>query len=493
MQRRRFIQYGAAAGVAGALPAMEAAEGAAVPDLGPARILRSYTPEDHRRRLANVARCERGIRQSMRKHLVTGYIPGQVSYNMGEYPGRTPYDPGEYDERELDRLRDGGIRLIQIMEDWNDLLRLFGGNKFTAVNPAGLRRFINMVHQRGMKILLYASTGYFQRGDPDFREEWARPRSVRTIHWDLARCSPASPSWRAYLLPRTLGILEEYGVDGLFNDWGYIQLYNHRYPPTKDEVTAFEEAADHDAALEDLVALVYSEVKRRGGIYKMHADSNNRPRTRMKLYDYLWVGEGVDRSDKVREQSKDHPPYIVPCFDLSHSKLENEDEMYLHTIPYMQFPLLLAGRPFTGERGLIPGIRYLPEEKDLYLRHCRKIWKYYQEHPDGPFAYGPWDSFPPRPNVHETHARWLKKYLPLVEEGTLAYLEVTDSDLFSQPLPARVTASVFANLETYLVLANYGQTPAPVVTARTYAQAGEAPGTRRTLAPRSLVILKKAG
>src|SRR5581483_5023550 len=108
----------------------------------------------------NISAREQGIRKCWMKHLVTNYIPGQVSYNLGEYPSRKPYDPGEYDEAELDRLRDGGIRLLQIMEDWNDMLRLFGGTKFTAVNPAGLRRFIDMAHRRGIKVLLYVSTGY---------------------------------------------------------------------------------------------------------------------------------------------------------------------------------------------------------------------------------------------------------------------------------------------------------------------------------------------
>jgi hypothetical protein len=46
-------------------------------------------------------------------------------YNLGEYPCRKPYEVGtDYDEAELDRLQKQGIRLIQIQEEWNDLLRL---------------------------------------------------------------------------------------------------------------------------------------------------------------------------------------------------------------------------------------------------------------------------------------------------------------------------------------------------------------------------------
>ena len=60
--------------------------------------------------------------------------------------------------------------------------------------------------------------------------------------------------------------------------------------------------------------------------------------------------------------------------DMSRAKIENEDELYLDAIPYMQFPLLLAGRPFTGERGMIPGVRYV-SDNDFWMKRCREIWK----------------------------------------------------------------------------------------------------------------------
>ena len=502
MYRRQFLKRAAALSAAsGSCPAVSVSTPSSLvsADLGAAPILKSFTVEDHRRRLENISASEKSVHECMRKHLVTEYIPGQVSYNLGEYPCRKPYNPDEYDERELDQLRDGGIRLIQIMEDWNDLLRLFGGDKFTAVNPAGLRRFIDMVHKRGMKILLYASTGYMQEGDPDLREDWVRgssPQVVQAAHWRLVRCSPASPGWRAYVLPRTLRILDDYGPDGLFNDWGYIPLYNNPNPPTKEEVLAFHESADHDAALEDMVALIYSEVKRRGGVYKMHADGNNRPKFKEKLYDYLWVGEGVERIDKVREETKNHPPYVVPCYDFRGGKPKNEDEVYLNAIPYMQFPLLLAGRPFTGERAAIPGVHYQSEDKDPTLRDWRRMWKYYQEHPEGPFVYGPWDFFPIWPDTKARHARWLKQYLPLVQEGTWAYLDISESDLFPHALPPSVVASLFVNLETYLVLANYSMNDVALESVQGYvpADALSQPSQKNwNLKGRSFVILRRMG
>jgi len=225
-----------------------------------AAVLKSYTAEDHRRRLQSIGVCQTAIRACLRKHLVTNYLPAQCVYNLGEYPCRKPYDPDEYDERELDRLKDQGIQLIQVMDDWNDQLRLCGGHKLTALNPDGFRRFVAMVHQRGMKILAYASSGYFIRTDPDYREEWSRPGDgFFGGYWNLMRCSPASPGWRAYLLPRMVRILDDFDVDGLYNDWGYVpNAMKGPQERAKDEVAAFEETPQYDGAVADLLQLIPS-------------------------------------------------------------------------------------------------------------------------------------------------------------------------------------------------------------------------------------------
>lgn len=465
-------------------------------DHGAAPIMRTWSAEDHRRRLLNIQTCERGIRKCLKKHLITNYLPGQVSYNMGEYPSRAPYDPDEYDDNELAELASNGIRCLQVMEDWNDLLNLHGADRFSSPNPAGMRRFIDMAHSHGIKVLLYASTGFMQDGDPDFDPSWSRePRgSVVGGHWNLIRCSPASPAWRSFVLQKTVQILEEYDIDGLYNDGGYIATATNPNPAAADEVEAFNETAEHWAAKEDLVALVHSEVKRRGGIYKLHIDCNLRPAFNQHLYDYLWVGEGVGSLERMRLETKEHPPYVVPQFDRSHGDFENEDHEFLHTIPYMQFPQLLAGRPFTGERGNMPGVKYFSPIEEPLRQKWIADFEYFHQHPEGPFIYGPWDKYPARPGVRETHAKWLKRYLPMVEEGSYAYLEITDSDLFAVPLPENAVASVFVNLETYLVLANYDKSAVEIQTVANYVAVDTVDGRSGRvwdLAAESFLILLK--
>ncbi|MFH1267356.1 MAG: hypothetical protein ABIK89_16655, partial [Planctomycetota bacterium] len=432
----------------------------------------------------------------LRKHQITSYLPGQCCYNLGEYPCRKPWDPDDWDEQELDRLGEHGIRLIHVHEEWSDSQRLFGSHKLDALNPAGFRRFVDMVHRRGMKLIVYASSGYFEKNDPDFRPEWTRADDspLREIYFRYVHCSPASPGWRAYFLKHVVRILDDYGVDGIYNDLGYRQPKDLSADPTGDQVLAFEESAENDGALADLLALIYAEVHRRGGVVKVHRGGTRCPNTDLKVYDYLWVGEGAREGDKFRAAVKDHPPYVVPCLDMSRATIQNEDELYLHAIPYMQFPVLLAGRPFTGERSVVPGIEYPPEEKCFWTRHCRAIWKHHQEHPDGPHSYGWWDSVPGRPQARPTHARWLGQYLPMVEEGTWAWLEIGDSDLFTGPPAEGVVASAFANREFHLVLANYGPDAASVETSGKYVPVADpqaAPAARWDLDARSLRILRR--
>lgn len=497
MDRRRFL--GASmTGPAGLAALGQSTAAAPLPDrkIGavPA-ILAKYTAEDHRRRLKNIAKCEKFIQTCLRKQLITNYLPGQCSYNLGEYPCRKPWQVDAWDAQELDSLKEHGIGLIQLHEEWNDSQRLFGGNKFTPLNPAGFRQFIDLAHQRDMKVIVYASSGFFEKRDPAFRQEWARQQDLVELFYNYARCSPASPSWRAYILKQFVRILEEYGVDGIYNDLGYLRLAGNRKSPTADEVLAFRETDSKDGALEDLLALIYDEVKRRGGVVKVHCGATDRPRASLKVYDYLWVGEDVKSGDGLREAVKNYAPYVVPCLDMSRARIANENELYLHSIPYMQFPLLLAGKPFTGERASIPGIQYVSEAEDFWTRHCRVIWKYYQTHPDGPFSFGWWDSVPGRPEARVTHAAWLKQYAPMVEEGSWAWLEIKDSQLFRHPTRQNMVASVFANRDIHLVIANYGRTSMSVETVARYVRSKEPslqPSNHWQIAARSFLILKAA-
>jgi hypothetical protein len=320
-----------------------------------------------------------------------------------------------------------------------------------------------------MKVLTYASPCFLQRTDPDFKPEWSREGDFLTVgYWDMARCSPASPGWRAFVLQKIAKILDDYGNDGIYLDGGYLMNRHARkqaMPLAKDEIAAFEETPESDGAFADLLALIYAEVKSRGGIVKLHVDGSDRPLTDLPTYDYLWVGEGVREADALRETVKHHSPYVVPCLDMGFTSLETADEPYLHSIPYMQFPVTMGGRIFTGERGMIPGVKY---QDDFWMKRCRDAWKQYQADPTKLHTYSAWDEVPGSPETRKTYGKWLTRYLPLVEEGTWAWLEFSESNLFAQPLPEKVVASAFANRRFQLVIANYQRTEVTVQTSEAF-------------------------
>lgn len=106
--------------------------------------------------------------------------------------------------------------------------------------------------------------------------------------------------------------------------------------------------------------------------------------------------------------------------------------------------------------------------------------------------YGWWDSAPGRP---EARARWFHHfdlYRPMVQSGTHVWIDVTEASMFASPLPGDVTASLFVNTETYLVLANYGTQAAEFVSPWTWRdrETGRTEARFR-LPPRDLLFLQR--
>lgn len=431
MQRREFFKKGtqaAAIGIAGRnLTGQQKKEikqpGVCTKYDTPA-ILSTYTTDDHRKRLESIAFGEKRVNGCVRKHLVMSYIPGHAVYA----PAGQNWEPNDKDDENMAKLRDLGIGIIQ---PWSGWATCWGKNYLIAKNPEGFKRLVRLAHTHGLKVLPYTSSQFFERTDEKFKKEWAWPQKFDLVESDyhLAHCSPASPDWRAYSLHRHLNVMDEYGVDGLYNDLGYFrpgERENFYYPVDKlkvaqDEVLAFREGPKQDGAMGDYLALLYSEVKRRNGIYKLHKEGIDTVFTDLKIYDYLWVGEGNNNFDFMRESVKNYTPYVTPQRFVKVTP-EQENEIFTCSIPYMQFPLIGHGQ--AGEQG------------DRYL---------------------------------ETFSYWFKLYLPMVEEGTWTWLDITSSDLFQSEMPKKTVASLFINRDIYLVLANYSSKPVEITTTDDYA------------------------
>jgi hypothetical protein len=149
----------------------------------------------------------------------------------------------------------------------------------------------------------------------------------------------------------------------------------------------------YDPEMEDLIGLIYSEVKRRGGIYKLHCDGNANAPCIDKVYDYLWIGE--NQKATTLGVGKNFHDYVVPCQDKVTLNLDNPDYYFASVIPFMQFPLLTTrGRPFLGKRKDADCPNYGREDPKYnreYLFDC-KVDDYMKTHPDGPYVYSLWSA-----------------------------------------------------------------------------------------------------
>lgn len=407
------------------------------------------TAREQRARIDNINSAEKGNHKYLRRIRIQDYLSGQAIYGLGDYPAKVSAKPTDYDRALIKKLAECGVDLIQVHEEWNDACRLYGGDKYNAVDKEGMKEFISLCHDNGIKIIPYVSSGYFHKPDPDFREEFASPddQRLRMNYMDYHHNNQDSPEWREYVIPRTLNVMDEYGFDGIFNDNYFCQREN-----PVDEI--LPDGRRYLPAAEDLLCQIYSEIKKRGGIYKLHAGGNWAPPCKDRVYDYLWIGEGL--KELKTGAGKEYAPYIVPCYDRHFYSDRSSEGYFAYTIPYLQFPLLKIGRPIMGNNVDLPNVTYYGgDEQEFY----RAVGEYMKEHPDGPYVYSLWSSIPDDPTELDVWTKYMKLYKPMVSENSLAYIELQECDVIRSPLSETAIASMFVNENIYLVVSNIADEP----------------------------------
>ena len=415
--------------------------------------MKLLTLEEHRIRRENIRFAEEKVKGYLRRERVHDYRPGQVIYNLGEYPAGFSIRPTEYDYELIKSLSERGVGLIQVHEEWNDAIRVLGADKYTSHDPEGMKEFIKLCHDFDIKILPYVSSGFFDSRDPDFKESFATNgvHELNSSYYRYRMCDTSSPEWNEYLMKNLYSILEEYEFDGLFNDMGYPVDYDAR--PCG--------YLDYDPYFEDILARIYSMVKERGGIVKIHEGKCLAPLVKEKVYDYLWVGEGVTSSEDLITTAQ-FDPYMISCPDFRFMNEQQEEAFYAKTIPFMQFVLRVDGRPITGERADVPNIEYLYNPQNDEKLHFDKVKKWYESHPEGPHVYSEWSSIPDNPKMREKWFEYLALYKPMVEENSICYMDINENTLTKNPLPKGVHMSLFVNESCYLVISNLSGSPVTV-------------------------------
>lgn len=420
--------------------------------------MRFLTVEETKKRIDNIKEAEEGNRKYLRRHRIGEYLSGQAVYNLGDYPKRFSIEPTEYDYNLLKSMKENGVELIQLHEEWNDAIRHLGADKFSSHDHQGLINFVKLAHDLGFKVLAYASTGFFDSRDPDYKEEYSIcDGGYFGEHLHYKKCNAAHPEWKEYLLRKLFNAIDTYGFDGMFNDWGYDGADLERARLKEKGIDGHKlKALDmpYDPYLEDLLSTIYVELKKRGGYVKIHCDKNNKPPVKDKVYDYIWIGECVN-SDDVGA-GKEHEPYVVPCEHAMYADVNHPDAYYVKTIPFMQFPLLKRGRPLMGTGIDEEGVTYIPAGD--YVHH-KKVKEYMKDHPEGPYTYSLWSSVPDDVDEYPRWCRFMKLYKPMVEDNSIAYIELSECDDILSPITDKMCASMFVNENKYLVVSNFGTEP----------------------------------
>ena len=129
-----------------------------------------YSLESQRARIENIRFAEQNAAGCSRKERIRNYMPGQVTYSLGDYPQPISAMPTEYDHQLLRTLAERGVEMIQVHEEWNDAMLLYGADKYTPQDPEGMKRFVELCHENGIRIIPYISSGYLQPKAADFQE-----------------------------------------------------------------------------------------------------------------------------------------------------------------------------------------------------------------------------------------------------------------------------------------------------------------------------------
>ncbi len=434
--------------------------------------MEKYSLAAQQTRLENIRFAQKYAAGCYRTERVRNYLPGQVTYNLGDEPARVSAMPTEYDHRLIASLAQRGVQLIQLHEEWNDAMRLHGADKYSTPDPEGLHKFVDLCHGCGIKVIPYVSSGYLQPGDPAYRPEF----SLTDASWSgsykyYRKGSAGSAAWREFILRKTFEVMDTYGFDGIYNDWGYDGL-NLAMQTARDRGEVFDRTnLPYDPEIEDLLCLLYEGIHARGGICKLHDDSTFGA-YRQRVYDYLWIGEAV-RDPKTLMIYRDAPLYIVPCPDKTFFNESMPRMFFALSIPFMQFPLLPHGRPWKGEGADAPGVKF--NKKSSSYAHLLKIRDYTRAHPNGPYVYSHWSSIPDDPAYLDRWSMFLALYRPMVVEGSIVHICLEDTGLFRQPLPKDTLVSMFTNERQYLVISNLGDAPitAPLAHAWRNRETGE--------------------
>ena len=167
--------------------------------------MRMLSREEHKRRSDNLKRARESVKSCERELKIFGYLPGQVIYYLGDYPAPMSITPTKYDFDLLKTYAENGVDLIQVHEEWNDTIEKYGSDKWHSCDPEGMKKFVDLCHYFGIKIIPYCSSSYIHQKSKYYRESFSRTtKGCVDMHYSYRYGWAGSDEWRAFIIPRML-------------------------------------------------------------------------------------------------------------------------------------------------------------------------------------------------------------------------------------------------------------------------------------------------
>ena len=168
-----------------------------------------FSRQSQQARIDNVQFALENVKEYGRKVRIRDYMPGRVTYCLGDYPEKVLNMPTEYDEKLIKSMAERGVELIQVHEEWNDAMGYHGGDKYHPLDPEGLHKLVDLCHDNGIKIIPYVSSGYLNPNDKYYKPEFSHTDARDNgCFLQYRKGSADSAAWREFILPMTFHIMD---------------------------------------------------------------------------------------------------------------------------------------------------------------------------------------------------------------------------------------------------------------------------------------------
>jgi len=315
----------------------------------------------------------------------------------------------------LDEAKKSGVGVVKVHSYWADINKTSPFRPANQAAEADYRKLIKLCHDRGLKFIAYVSPAWVKL-NKDYNTAWEfSDKSTapdKPVKW--GQVCTGSPEWRNYFFSNVQKMFNDYPIDGIYVDIGVNNAEEARCTK-KDHIHAFTHDVPGRASSKDMINRLYSLCRKNNKLMYLFAESHDNFED---ICDMQYVGEStpsmaahVDRHRKLKGNIFFLPMYHGFTY-------YSPREVYAYTMVLGHFPLASYSEQKTWNMEF------------TWFKHFLGIWS------------------------------------AMSKDGTHIYRDVKKSPLIKNA-PAGTMLTAFVNTDTYLVVANFGNTPVEYVFTQT--------------------------